>query len=60
MILTPNNGSVGMMTGNNAQCMAHISDVAIPTPSQFSFIFMRGAKIANLQYCCKFYQILDN
>ena len=47
-MLTPNTGKVVTNMGNKAQCMAQVTEVAIPTASQFSFTFIsgKGIKIA--------------
>ena len=38
MILIPNTGRVETKTGNNAQCIAQATDVAIPIISQLIFV----------------------
>ena len=38
----PNKGRLVTIRGNTAQWIAQASEVAIPNPSQFNFVFMNG------------------
>ncbi len=42
MIFIPNIGKLLITNGNNAQCIAHAMEVAIPQKSQFAFIAIRN------------------
>lgn len=55
MIFIPNSGSEVTIRGNKAQCIAHATEAAIPSASQF-ILFIRiiaGCKNILLQLCCK-------
>ncbi len=45
MILTPNKGRLVAISGRIAQWIAQASEVMMPNPSQFVFIFIRRTKI---------------
>ncbi len=53
MMLTPNTGNVVIKIGSKAQWMAQRTEVVMPTASQFSFKFIRTAKIGKCNNVAK-------
>jgi protein SCO1 len=53
MTLTPNKGRLLRNIGSSAQWMAQANEAPTPKASQLILNFMREAKIAKKQHCCK-------